>query len=86
MHYWVYRAVDVHEKHCTGQIRRAINQLICVYPSALPSADPKKDKEGNLNGISVPLFGVKVDQTSTSWCVCEELTVQLARAFLCSYS
>lgn len=70
------------EKPCTGQIRSAVNQLICVYPSALPSADPRKDKEGNLNGISVPLFGDKLEQTSTSWCVCEELTVSVAGASL----
>lgn len=64
----------------TGQITSAVNKLICVYPSALPSTDPRKDKEENLNGISVPLFGDKVEQTSTSWCVCEELTVSVTGA------
>lgn len=72
------------EKPCTGQIRSAVNQLIFVYPSALHSTDPRKDKEENLNGISVPLFGDKVEQTSTSWCVCvcEELTVSVTGASL----
>lgn len=58
------------EKPYTGQIRSAVKRLICVYPSALHRADPRKDEEGNLNGISVPLFGDKVEQTNTSWCAC----------------
>lgn len=63
------------------------NQKCCkpinlCYPSALPSTDPRKDKEQNLNGISVPLVGDKVEQTGTSWCLCEELTVSVAGASL----
>lgn len=61
------------EKPCAGQIRSAVNQLICVYPSALPSSGPQKDKEENLSSILSPLFEEKVEQTSV--CVYVKLTV-----------
>lgn len=56
---WMYT-----EEPCAVQIRSAVNQLICVYPSALPSSGPQKDKEENLNSVLLPVFEEKVEQTN----------------------
>lgn len=58
------------EKLCAGQIRSTVNQLICVYPSALPSSGPRKGKEENLNGVLLPTFEEKVEQTNVCVFVC----------------
>lgn len=57
------------DKRCADQIRSVVNQLICVYHSALPSSGPQ-DKEENLNSILLPVFEEKAKQTSVCVCVC----------------